>query len=62
MFPGSSNQNTIEEGFLREPISARFIRINPQQWNTNIAVRFDVIGCNVEGDFLLMDIEYRLLQ
>jgi len=47
MFPGSLNRRTPVEGFLREPISAQYIRINPQAWHNNIALRMDIFGCDV---------------
>nr|XP_039269898.1 uncharacterized protein LOC120344668 isoform X2 [Styela clava] len=48
LFPGSTDQNTISEGFLREPITTRYVRVQPQAWNSRIALRFDVMGCKAE--------------
>ncbi|XP_078493515.1 uncharacterized protein LOC100176392 isoform X1 [Ciona intestinalis] len=49
LFPGPPDSSTIVEGYLREALTARYIRILPQTWHGNVAMRFDVIGCNV-GD------------
>jgi len=57
MFPGSSDRKTPVEGFLREPISAQYVRINPQAWHNNIALRLDIFGCDVgskDGMFLIL--------
>ena len=45
-FIGNTDRYTIVEGMLRQPITARYIKINPRTWFTKIAMRIDIIGCN----------------
>ena len=44
-FKGNSDRHTISEGMLRQPISARFVKIKPKTWEKKIAMRVDIIGC-----------------
>ena len=45
VFKGNTDQYSIVESVLRQPITARFIRINPKSWEGKISMRIDVLGC-----------------
>ena len=45
VFKGNTDQYSIVESVLRQPITARFIRINPKSWQGKISMRIDVLGC-----------------
>ena len=45
VFKANADQYTIIESVLRQPITARFIRINPKTWQNKISMRIDVLGC-----------------
>ena len=44
-FTGNKDRYTISEGVLRQPVTARYIKISPKSWYTKIALRIDIIGC-----------------
>ncbi|XP_056147018.1 macrophage mannose receptor 1 [Lampris incognitus] len=45
IFPGSTDRDTPETQLLGTPVSAKFIRILPQEYNRQAGLRFDVLGC-----------------
>ena len=46
VFTGNNDQYSINEGaILRQPITARFIKIYPKSWEGKISMRIDVLGC-----------------
>ncbi|KAL3886785.1 hypothetical protein ACJMK2_026757 [Sinanodonta woodiana] len=51
-FKGNLDQDSLVTQMLACPIIAKFIRINPVDWVTHIALRFDVIGCPTNTDNL----------
>ena len=46
-FRGNNDRHTISEGVLRQPVTARYVRIKPVEWNNKIAMRIDVVGCKL---------------
>ncbi|RNA34413.1 neurexin-4 isoform X2, partial [Brachionus plicatilis] len=44
-FPGNTDDNTVRENRFHEPIIAKYVRINPRQWNNFIALRVEFYGC-----------------
>ena len=46
VFEGTYDQNSVVNVTLNPPIYAKYIRINPQTWNNNIGLRFELIGCS----------------
>jgi len=44
-FAGNFEMVLVVINNLPTPVYARCVRINPTEWNTAIALRFDVIGC-----------------
>ncbi|XP_033109290.1 lactadherin-like [Anneissia japonica] len=47
-FDGNSDQDTTVTNIFSEPIYAQFVRIHPVDWNKNICLRFEVLGCSAE--------------
>ncbi|XP_028411993.1 coagulation factor VIII-like [Dendronephthya gigantea] len=45
-FQGNSDRNTIVHNIFSPPISARFIRVHPTDWNAHISMRVEFYGCN----------------
>ncbi|XP_067650638.1 mucin-5AC-like [Haliotis asinina] len=46
VFTGNSDRNTKVRGLFDREIIARYVRIQPQEWNGMIALRFDVLSCS----------------
>ncbi|KAM4634074.1 macrophage mannose receptor 1 [Polymixia lowei] len=44
-FPGSTDRNTPETQLLGTPVSAKFVRVLPLDYNIQAGLRFDVLGC-----------------
>ncbi|XP_062340567.1 macrophage mannose receptor 1 [Osmerus eperlanus] len=44
-FPGSLDRNTPETQLLGTPVSAKYVRILPLDYNDQAGLRFDVLGC-----------------
>ncbi|KAM3599721.1 uncharacterized protein V6R79_010309 [Siganus canaliculatus] len=44
-FLGSADKNTPETQLLGTPVSAQYVRIIPLEFNGQIGLRFDVLGC-----------------
>ncbi|XP_030849758.1 thrombospondin-1 [Strongylocentrotus purpuratus] len=49
-FTGNSDQNTVKRNTF-DQVYARYIRIYPQSWNDEIALRFELLGCTTERRF-----------
>ncbi|XP_017781781.1 PREDICTED: hemocytin [Nicrophorus vespilloides] len=47
VFRGSLDGNSPVKQMFNEPIEAKLIRVNPQTWHQNIALRVEFIGCGV---------------
>ena len=45
VFTGNSDGSTVQYGYLRHSLTARYVRIMPQMWSGRIALRADVLGC-----------------
>ena len=45
VFNGNSNPDSIVRHLLSPPVVARYIRINPTEWNSRIAMRVEFLGC-----------------
>jgi len=45
IFAGNSDSKTPVTQIFKSPIRTRYIRINPQAWNSLIALRFEILGC-----------------
>ena len=46
-FTGNSNQNGVKRNVFDE-VWAQYIRIEPQAWHGEIALRFELLGCTTE--------------
>ncbi|XP_048245023.1 mucin-5AC-like isoform X2 [Haliotis rufescens] len=46
VFTGNSDRNTQVRGLFDREIIARYVRIQPQEWNGMIALRFDILSCS----------------
>ncbi|XP_075445547.1 coagulation factor V isoform X2 [Ascaphus truei] len=47
VFLGNVNSSGHVKNYFNPPIFARFLRIVPKTWNQNIAMRLEIVGCNV---------------
>ncbi|XP_050406137.1 neurexin-4 [Patella vulgata] len=45
MFTGNDNGFQERKNTLRYPITARYVRFNPQRWNMFISLRVEIYGC-----------------
>ena len=46
LFLGNTDRTTIVKHFLKRPIQARYVRINPRAWHgIHICMRFEIFGC-----------------
>ncbi|XP_078346349.1 uncharacterized protein LOC144631708 isoform X1 [Oculina patagonica] len=46
VYQANSDQNTVVVNTLEAPITARFIRLHPQQWHGHISMRMEFYGCS----------------
>ncbi|XP_067232917.1 C-type mannose receptor 2-like [Chanodichthys erythropterus] len=44
-YPGSVDKATPETRLLGTPISAQYVRVLPLQWNGQVGLRLDILGC-----------------
>ena len=50
VFTANGDRNTVVTNYLKPPIiGARFLRIQPQDWNVHISLRFEILGCDYQG-------------
>ncbi|XP_072045785.1 uncharacterized protein [Amphiura filiformis] len=49
-FDGNTDQETVVTNFFKTPVTARYIRIRPTEWNNHISMRFELLGCEDQGD------------
>ncbi|XP_066294608.1 uncharacterized protein [Branchiostoma lanceolatum] len=63
VFPGNTDDITPVTNLLDNPVDARYVRFVVQKWHTTIAMRAEVLGCNitscskhVEGGTLTWDL------
>ncbi|XP_038613796.1 coagulation factor V [Tachyglossus aculeatus] len=47
ILPGNINTNGLAVNYFNPPIFSRFIRIIPKTWNTRIALRIELYGCDI---------------
>lgn len=52
LFRGPLEHDAIKKNLFYAPVEARYIRLEPQTWKHAIALRFELLGCNVTGDLL----------
>ena len=60
MYQANSDQNSVVVNTLIQPVEARFIRINIEEWHGHISMRFELYGCDVDagGSMLLLLLLY----
>uniref|UniRef100_A0A4W5NZ40 Neuropilin 1a n=1 Tax=Hucho hucho TaxID=62062 RepID=A0A4W5NZ40_9TELE len=51
VFQGNTNPTDVARTMLPKPTLTRFIRIRPVAWETGIALRFEVYGCKISGQY-----------
>ena len=50
VFTANNDRNTVVTNYLEPPIiGARYVRIQPQDWNVHISLRFEILGCDYQG-------------
>lgn len=46
LFEANKDRSTIVKHYLKKPMKARYIRLNPRAWHgIHICMRFEVFGC-----------------
>ncbi|XP_019637285.1 PREDICTED: lactadherin-like [Branchiostoma belcheri] len=53
VFQGNTDRNTPVTNLLDSPTDARYVRFLPQSWYGWMSMRAEVLGCSVNGRFLL---------
>ena len=66
-FDGNIDQNSVVYHDLNPPITARYIRFLPVEWNDEISMRVELYGCvkGKENSFhlkLVIIVPYRLIK
>ncbi|XP_051877650.1 coagulation factor VIII [Pristis pectinata] len=51
IFKGNVDNNSQVQNTFDPPVFAQFLRIIPQTWQKNIALRIEILGCNTEQRF-----------
>ena len=51
MFDGNTDMSTVKRNNLTKPIVARYVRIHPTAWQTDVCLRAEFYGC--EGTTIL---------
>jgi len=46
---GNTDNISPKTNLFACPFNARFVRLNPLAWHSNIAMRFDLLGCETDG-------------
>ena len=55
----NNDRANIVKHYLKEPIKARYVRINPRAWHgIHICMRFEVFGCQEGNSFALINLLY----
>ena len=49
IFSGNTDSDTIVTTIFAEPIVAQYVRIRPTEWNGNISMRLELLGCSGEN-------------
>ena len=52
LYDGNVDSDTKRTNYLPAFTEARFLRLRPHAWSTQIAMRFDVTGCKVTSKLL----------
>ncbi|CAK8673207.1 unnamed protein product [Clavelina lepadiformis] len=56
LFYGLDGVESEYTDILREPISTKYVRVQPKQWVGGIVMQFEVLGCYVDGRITCADI------
>eukprot|EP00058_Branchiostoma_floridae_P006901 XP_002592389.1 hypothetical protein BRAFLDRAFT_67254 [Branchiostoma floridae] len=49
VFPGNVDRNTPVTNLLDNPVDARYVRLVVQSWTRHIAMRVEIVGCNIQS-------------
>ena len=60
-FDANKDNETKAINVLPDNIDARYIRLSPNSWNTQIAMRFDVTGCALQGRTLAYTLNVNIM-
>ena len=55
VFHGNTNPTDVARTMLPKPTLTRFLRVRPVAWETGIALRFEVYGCKISGQYQRKD-------
>ena len=61
LFVANEDRDTKRTNLLPDNIEARYIRLSPNSWNTQIAMRFDVTGCALQGRTLAYTLNVNIM-
>lgn len=45
VYTGNDDRETTKDNVIDPPITARYVRINPTEWNDKISMRVELLGC-----------------
>ena len=51
-FDGNGDRDSLVINMLPLPVTARYVRIHPENWSGNISMRFELLGVPVNGTVL----------
>ncbi|XP_021353553.1 EGF-like repeat and discoidin I-like domain-containing protein 3 [Mizuhopecten yessoensis] len=49
VFPGNVDRDTVVTNYLPSPVTAKFVRLVPQSWQSSVCLRIDILGCDVSA-------------
>ncbi|KAM9803656.1 contactin-associated protein-like 4 [Neosynchiropus ocellatus] len=57
VFPGNTNADSVVQHNLRHPVTARYVRLIPLDWNANgrIGLRMEAYGCSYDSGVVSFD-------
>lgn len=55
MLDGNTDMSTVKRNNLTKPIVARYVRIHPTAWQTDVCLRTEFYGC--EGTTILRQLQ-----
>ncbi|KAF5910550.1 hypothetical protein HPG69_004637 [Diceros bicornis minor] len=53
VFQANNDATEVVLNKLHSPLLTRFVRVRPQTWHSGIALRLELFGCRVTGQYRL---------
>lgn len=60
-FQANEDATEVVLNKIHSPVLTRFVRIRPQTWHNGIALRLELYGCRITGEFPLLPLAPELL-